>query len=72
MQATDQVATAKIALPKTNSRQQPEGSVFSRKINFKPIAIASAPRIASYSVRLSLNAKKTNTDLYPKDRAIEN
>ena len=71
MQATDQAATAKIAILKANSTNQPEGSAFGGKSSFKSIISTSAPRIASPGVKLSLTIKKTNTNHYSEERAPE-
>ena len=66
MQATDQEDTAKIAISKAKSIQQPEDSAFIGKIQFKPIVAISAPRIASSSVRLSIYKKKLRWTTTPK------
>ena len=58
MQATDQAATAKIAIPKDSSIQEPIVSAFRGKNSFKSVIIIPAFRILSSSDRLSYNIKK--------------
>ena len=58
MQATNQVAAAKIAAPKSNFIQQPVALGFSGKIIFNHLIITSMPRFASSGVHLSFITKK--------------
>ena len=58
MQATDQVATAKIAIPQANFIQKTVASVFSIKNSFTSVIITAASRIIFSSDRVSYSAKK--------------
>ena len=72
MQAADQAATAKIAIPQANSMQQPIASVFGGKNSFKSVIIILAFGIVFSSGRVSYSAKKTESDHYSRERVPEN
>ena len=57
MQAANQTAANKIAIPKISFIWQSSASAFSEKTIFNPKAATSVPRFVSSSVRLSPNSK---------------